>query len=119
RGSESIEEIIAYSHNVGAAEIGIATGQRAMYRTIRRFGFGDPTNVELPGENPGIVTKPADWSGSSLATISFGHGISITPLALLRAYAAIANGGVLLRPRVISAIEDANAKTVFRYGPEI
>jgi cell division protein FtsI/penicillin-binding protein 2 len=119
KGSESIEEIVAFSHNVGAAEIGIATGPRAMYRTIRKFGFGDPTNVELPGENPGIVTKPADWSGSSLATISFGHGISITPLALLRAYAAIANGGVLLRPRVISAIEDSSGKTVFRYGPEI
>ena len=54
-GSESIEEIIAYSHNVGAAEVGLATGGTWMYRTIRKFGFGDPTQVELPGENPGIV----------------------------------------------------------------
>jgi cell division protein FtsI/penicillin-binding protein 2 len=118
-GSESIEQIVAYSHNVGAAEIGMATGPTAMYRTIRRFGFGDPTHVELPGENPGIVTPPAEWSGSSLATISFGHGISITPLALARAYAAIANGGVLIRPRVVAAIQDANGKTLYRYGAGI
>ena len=117
--SESIEQIVAYSHNVGAAEVGLATGSAAMYRTIRSFGFGDPTQVELPGENPGIVTKPADFSGSSLATISFGHGISTTPIALARAYAAIANGGVLLRPRVVSAIQDANGKLLYRYGPEI
>ncbi|MBV8750216.1 MAG: penicillin-binding protein 2, partial [Candidatus Eremiobacteraeota bacterium] len=93
-GSETLEQIVAYSHNVGAAEVGLAVGPRAMYRTIREFGFGDPTEVELPGENPGIVAKPADWSGSSLATISFGHGISTTPIALIRAYAAIANGGL-------------------------
>ncbi|MDB5073185.1 MAG: stage sporulation protein [Candidatus Eremiobacteraeota bacterium] len=119
RGSESIEEIIAFSHNVGAAEIGLATGPRAMYRTIRKFGFGDGTAVELPGENPGIVTDPKDWSGSSLATISFGHGISTTPIALARAYAAIANGGLLMRPRIVSAIQDANGKQVYRYGPAI
>ena len=119
RGSESIEEIVAFSHNVGAAEIGLATGPRAMYRTIRKFGFGDGTRVELPGENPGIVTDPKDWSGSSLATISFGHGISTTPIALARAYAAIANGGLLMRPRIMSAIQDANGKLVYHYGPAI
>jgi cell division protein FtsI/penicillin-binding protein 2 len=118
-GTESIEQIVAFSHNVGAAEVGLATGPRAMYRTIRKFGFGDPTDVELPGENPGIVTDPKDWSGSSLATISFGHGISTTPIALARAYAAIANGGLLMRPRILAAIEDSNGKLVYRYGPEI
>ncbi len=118
-GNESIEQIVAYSHNVGAAEIGLATGPTAMYRTIRKFGFGDPTDVELPGENPGIVTPPSEWSGSSLATISFGHGISITPLALARAYATIANGGVLIRPRIVAAIQDANGKTLYRYGAEV
>jgi stage V sporulation protein D (sporulation-specific penicillin-binding protein) len=119
RGSESIEEIVAFSHNVGAAEIGLATGKTAMYRTIRKFGFGDSTKVELPGENPGIVIKPEDFSGSTLATISFGHSISTTPLALIRAYAAIANGGLLLRPRIVDALEDADGKVIYRYGREI
>src|SRR5581483_8441523 len=118
-GTESIEDIIAYSHNVGAAEMGMATGPAAVYKMIRAFGFGDPTNVGLPGENPGIVLPPDQWSGSSLATISFGHGISTTPLALARAYCAIANGGILLRPRILDAIEDATGKVVYRYGPEI
>jgi stage V sporulation protein D (sporulation-specific penicillin-binding protein) len=118
-GSERIEDIVAYSHNVGAAEIGLATGPSAMYRMIRSFGFGDPTQVELPGENPGIVNPPSQWSGSSLATISFGHSISITPLALIRAYAAIANGGLLLRPRIVEEIENGDGKTIYRYGREI
>ncbi|MBV9439321.1 MAG: penicillin-binding protein 2, partial [Candidatus Eremiobacteraeota bacterium] len=117
--AETLEDIIAYSHNVGAAEVGIATGKTQIYRTIRRFGFGDPTQVEIPGENPGIVNKPEDWSDSSLATISFGHGISTTPIALIRAYAAIANGGLLMRPRIVGAIEDADGRTLYRYGPEI
>lgn len=114
-GSESIEEIIAFSHNVGAAEIGLATGKRAMYATLQRFGFGHSTQVELPGENPGIVDRPENWSGSQLATISFGHGISITPIALIRAYAAIANGGLLLRPRIVHALIDDQGVVVHRY----
>ena len=118
-GSESIEDIIAYSHNVGAAEIGLAVGPRQMYRTIRAFGFGDSTQVELSGENPGIVPEVKDWSGSSLATISFGHGISTTPLALVRAYAAIANGGLLMRPRVVRALYDEKGNVLYHYPAEI
>lgn len=118
-GSESIEDIIAYSHNVGAAEIGMTVGKTALYRTIRAFGFGDPTEVELPGENPGIVDPPESWSGSQVATVSFGHGVSVTPLALVRAYAAIANGGVLLRPRIVRALEDPDGSVVYRYPAEI
>ncbi|GAC1415170.1 MAG: penicillin-binding protein [Candidatus Velthaea sp.] len=118
-GSESLEDIIAYSHNVGAAEIGIAVGPHQMYKTIRAFGFGDPTQIELPGENPGIVPEVKDWSGSSLATISFGHGVSTTPIAMVRAYAAIANGGLLLRPRIVHALYDPSGNVLYRYGTEI
>jgi stage V sporulation protein D (sporulation-specific penicillin-binding protein) len=118
-GSETLEDIIAYSHNVGAAEVGIAIGARRLYRTIRAFGFGEPTKIEFAGENPGIVPLVGDWSGSSIATISFGHGISTTPLALARAYAAIANGGLLLRPRLVRALYDENGNVVYTYGAEI
>ena len=117
--TESIEDIIAYSHNVGAAELGAQVGPAQMYRTIRAYGFGDPTQIELPGENPGIVPPVSDWSGSSLATISFGHGISTTPIALVRAYAAIANGGLLMRPRIVRELQDAGGKTIYHYPPEI
>jgi stage V sporulation protein D (sporulation-specific penicillin-binding protein) len=118
-GPESIEDIITYSHNVGAAEVGMAVGQRTLYATIRKFGFGEPTHIELPGENPGIVPALADWSGSSLATISFGQGISTTPLAMIRAYAAIANGGVLMRPRIVRALYNQDGSLAYEYGAEI
>jgi stage V sporulation protein D (sporulation-specific penicillin-binding protein) len=118
-GSESLEQIIVLSHNVGAAEIGIATGPHDLYKTIRAFGFGDPTSIELPGENPGIVPTPDQWSGSSTATISFGHGISTTPIALVRAYAAIANGGMLLRPRIVHALVGEDGVPFFTYPTEV
>jgi stage V sporulation protein D (sporulation-specific penicillin-binding protein) len=117
--TESLEDIVAYSHNVGAAEVGMRIGAPTLYAMIRSFGFGDFTHVEFRGENPGIVPPVSEWSGSSLATISFGHGISTTPIALTRAYAAIANGGLLMRPRLVHALEDANGKVIYTYGPEV
>jgi cell division protein FtsI/penicillin-binding protein 2 len=117
--TETLEDIIAYSHNVGAAEVGMRIGARTFYRMIRRFGFGDPTGIDFPGENPGIVPPVDQWSGSSLATISFGQGISTTPIAMIRAYAAIANGGLLLKPRLIHAECDANGTVITSYGPQI
>jgi stage V sporulation protein D (sporulation-specific penicillin-binding protein) len=118
-GSETLEEIVAKSHNVGAAEVGLTIGRTTMYRTMRAFGFGDPTQVDLPGENPGILPALADWSATSLPTMSFGHGVAITPLALIRAYAAIANGGLLLRPRVLEAILDPDGRVIYRYGRQV
>ncbi len=117
--TETLEDIIAYSHNVGAAEVGMRIGAPTLYRMMRSFGFGDPTGIDFPGENPGIVAPVNEWSGSSLATISFGQGISTTPIALIRAYAAIANGGLLLKPRLIHAECDENGKVITSYGPQI
>ncbi len=119
RGTETLGDIIAYSHNVGAAEVGLRIGSRTMYDMMRRFGFGDVTEAGLPGENPGIVPRLEDWSQTSLPTMAFGHGIAVTPLALARAYAAIANGGVLLRPRILSAIIDSDGHELYRYDREV
>jgi cell division protein FtsI/penicillin-binding protein 2 len=118
-GTETLEDIIAYSHNVGAAEVGLRIGAPTLYDMMRRFGFGNATGVGLPGENPGIVPALAGWSATSLPTMSFGHGIAVTPLGLARAYAAIANGGLLIRPRILSAILDGDGNEVYRYRPEI
>ncbi len=117
--TENLEEIIAKSHNVGAAEVGLTIGRKTMYDAMVRFGFGSPTKVGLPGENPGILPAVATWSATSLPTIAFGHGVATTPLALARAYAAIANGGLLMRPRILSAIYDGAGRLVYRYRPEI
>lgn len=119
RDSERLEDIIAYSHNVGAAEVGMRIGRKTMYDTMRRFGFGDPTQLGLPGENPGIVPAIESWSATSLPTIAFGHGIATTPIAMARAYCAIANGGLLMRPRILSAIYDGDGTLVYRYSGEV
>lgn len=118
-GTETLEQIIEYSHNVGAAEVGMAIGEQTFYDMERKAGFGSPSEIELPGENPGIVPAPAEWSDSSLATMSFGQGVSTTPIAMARYYCAIANGGLLMRPRVVRAILDAQGKVIYQYPAEI
>ena len=117
--TESLEEIIVKSHNVGAAEVGMRIGSRTLYAAMQKYGFGTSTKVGLPGENPGILLPLKEWSATSLPTMSFGHGIATTPLGLARFYCAIANGGLLLRPRILSAIVDPNGAVVYRYGREI
>ena len=117
--TETLQEIVAYSHNVGAAEVGLAIGAQNFYDMERNAGFGDVSDVELPGENPGIVPAPEQWSELSLPTISFGQGVSMTPIAMARYYCAIANGGMLLRPRIVHAIEDQHGKVVYDYPPEV
>jgi len=117
--SETLEDIIAYSHNVGAAEVALSIGAKTFYAMEQRAGFGAPTHVGFAGENPGIVPSPPEWSDSSLATMAFGQGVSVTPLALARYYCAIANGGLLVRPRLLRAIFDSQGRLVYQYGPEI
>ncbi len=118
-GSESLEQIIALSHNVGAAEVGMHIGARTFYAMELAAGFGTPTQIGLPGENPGIVPNPKGWSDSSLATMSFGQGVSVTPIAMARFYCAIANGGTLVRPRILRAIENSAGDVVYQYRTEI
>lgn len=117
--SETLEQIVQYSHNVGAAEVGLAIGAKTLYAMERKAGFGSPTGVALPGENPGLVPPPAQWSGSSLATMSFGQGVSVTPLAMARYYCAIANGGLLMQPRVVRVVYDQQGNLMQRYEPKV
>jgi len=116
---DTLETIIADSLNVGTANVALHIGGRTFYDMERRAGFGDPTQIGLAGENPGIVPQPSEWSGSSLATMSFGQGVSVTPIAMARYYAAIANGGLLMRPRILRSILDAQGNTIYAYPPEI
>ncbi len=117
--SETLGQIIEFSHNVGAAEVGMSIGAKTFYAMERRAGFGDPTGVELPGENPGIVPPPRDWSAPSLATMSFGQGVSVTPIAMARYYCAIANGGLLMQPHIVRAVYDQQGKLVRSVAPHV
>jgi len=117
--NETVDDIVTYSHNVGAAEIAMRTGEQTMYDYIKRFGLDVPTGVDLPGESGGIVGTPDVWYGSRLATIGFGQGVSVTALQMADAYCAVANGGLLMRPRIVREIVGPDDKIVKSYRPEI
>jgi cell division protein FtsI (penicillin-binding protein 3) len=111
RGYERLDtsEILAQSSNVGAIKIGLKMGDRRFDKWVRRFGFGRPTGVDLPGEERGIVLRPEQYSGSSMGNLPIGQGISVTPMQMATAYAAIANGGTLRPPRIVRRVDGREA----------
>jgi len=114
----TVHKATAHSSNVCYAQIGMKVGAERMYRYARLFGFGQPTRVALPGEAPGQIRNPSSWSARSLASISFGQEVLVTPIQLLMAYCAVANDGVLLRPRIASALVDENGEPVREFPVE-
>ena len=96
--------ILQQSSNVGAVEIGQKLGERRFDYWVRRFGFGQPTGVDLPGEESGIVLPLSKYSGSSMGNLPIGQGIAVTPIQMGAAYAAIANGGVLRSPHIVQSV---------------
>ena len=95
--------ILAESTNVGTVQVAQALGGERLHDYVRRFGFGERTGVDLWGEDPGAVPPYEEWSGSSIANIPIGQGLTVTPLQLAAGYAAIANGGLEVTPRVAAA----------------
>ena len=106
-GLMSFEEVMMHSSNVGAIRVGLALGEDRFYRYIRRFGFGDRTGIQLPGETPGLVRRTARWSQVSNASISIGQEIGVTPLQIVGAFATVANGGLRVAPRIIDRVVDS------------
>ncbi len=103
-GELSVREVIERSSNVGTVKIALALGENEFFKYTRAFGFGMKTGVALPGEARGILHKPTAWSMSTLPTMAIGYGVSVTGVQLATAYCAVANGGLLLRPRIIRSI---------------
>ncbi|MDQ3091329.1 MAG: penicillin-binding protein 2, partial [Actinomycetota bacterium] len=101
----STTEILAQSSNVGTIKIGQELGARRFDQWVRRFGFGAPTGLDLPGEEAGLVLDLDRYSGSSMGNLPIGQGVAVTPMQLASGYAAIANGGVLRSPHVVSAVD--------------
>jgi cell division protein FtsI (penicillin-binding protein 3) len=94
-------DILAQSSNVGSVMIGLKLGATRFDRWVRRFGFGRPTGIELPGEERGILHRPSEYSGSSMGNMPIGQGLSVTPIQMATAYTAVANDGVLREPYLI------------------
>jgi cell division protein FtsI (penicillin-binding protein 3) len=100
-GIFTVSDILARSSNVGAVRIGQRLGERRFDKWVRRFGFGRMTGLPLPGESPGIVPRVEDYSGASIGNMPLGQGLAVTPMQMVDAYAAIANGGVFVKPRLV------------------
>jgi len=99
------EEIIKHSSNVGAVTIALSMGEKMFWEGIKNFGFGEITGVELPGEEKGLFYDYKTWPASTIGALAIGQSISVTPLQLLRAACAIANGGYLVTPSIVKEIE--------------
>ena len=104
--------VLAKSSNTGTVMVAQKLGAERMYDAMKRFGYGEKTGLGLPGESRGVVPKPVDWSGTSIATIPIGQGVSTNVIQIASVYATIANGGVRVTPSVIKAVADANGKLV-------
>lgn len=109
-------DIITHSSNVGTIMVAKQIGSDGMAEYLAKFGYGQPTGVGLPGESGGILPQVYEWSGTSMATIPIGQGVSVTPLQMVNVYATVANGGVWTQPQIVKGTVDGNG--AFHPAPE-
>src|SRR5712692_6864650 len=103
-GLLSVSDILAQSSDVGAIKIALRLGAPKFYEYLRAFGFGQPTGVDLPGESKGLLRHLENWSAISIGSISMGQEVGVTPVQLISAVSAIANGGMLCKPHVVAEL---------------
>ncbi|MHC4187089.1 MAG: peptidoglycan D,D-transpeptidase FtsI family protein [Planctomycetota bacterium] len=111
-GNLNLKEILVNSSNIGMAKIGQRMGKDRLYRGMKLFGFGKRTEIDLPGEESGLLWDVNKWTGYSVTRIPFGQEVSVTSMQLLRAFCILANGGKAVRPFVVRAIVDDEGKIV-------
>ncbi|ROO85144.1 peptidoglycan synthetase FtsI [Actinocorallia herbida] len=109
--------ILATSSNVGTILAGEPLAKEDLHRYLRAFGFAEPTGVNLPGETPGLLARPADWSGADRYPISYGQAVSVSSLQMASVYATIANGGVRTTPSVVAGTYDERGRFVPAAAP--
>jgi cell division protein FtsI/penicillin-binding protein 2 len=110
RDSLSFRQIMELSSNIGLAKLAIELGGEQLYQTTSKFGLGRQTGIELPGESAGSIGRPNRWSEYTTAALSMGHAVAVNSLHLAMAFAAVANGGELLKPRLVIGGLDHNRK---------
>jgi cell division protein FtsI/penicillin-binding protein 2 len=115
----SVRDVLIKSSNIGAAKLALSVGEWKFYEYIRRFGFGERTGIELPGEINGLIRSPQSWSKISITRIPMGHEVGVTPLQMTVAMAAIANGGKLITPRIVKSITTSDGKIVSSLSPVV
>jgi len=112
-------KIIQYSSNIGVTKVAEKLNKERYSKYIAKFGFGQPTGIDLPGEATGSVRRAEKWAAIDLATHAFGQGISVTPLQLVMAYGAVANGGFLMRPFVVRRATGPDGRMLWENQPHV
>ena len=110
-------QVLEKSSNIGMVKAGQLLEKNKMYQYARDFGFGNYTGIRLPGETPGILKNPKDWSEISLSRLSFGQGVGVTAVQLISAFSCLANGGMLMEPMIAKRIIDSRGKVVTEFHP--
>lgn len=119
-GDETLREAMNQSCNVVFVDLGRKIGKDLFYKYIQAFGFGESTGIDLNGEERGIIPYSVkSIKEVNLATMSYGHGVAVTPLQLINAISAISNGGNLMKPRLVKELVDENGEVQISYDPEI
>ncbi len=117
-GTITLAQVLAKSSNVGMAKTARRIDEGIFYQYARNLGFGQPTYIDLPGEVSGTLKRPSDWSRTTLTSMSIGYEVSVTPLQLLSAYSALANGGVLVEPYVVAERRSITGKRLWTQRPD-
>src|SRR5271156_4746054 len=104
-GLLSVRDVLAHSSDVGSIKIALSLGAPRFYDTMRKFGIGQLTGIELPGENRGLLRPLENWTASSIGSVAIGQEVSVTPVQIISAISAIANGGTLFKPRIVKEIQ--------------
>lgn len=107
-GTVTFTDVVKESLNTGFAQVGLRLGAERLTEYTKKFGFGEPTGIYLPGEEAGILFNPDDMRDSDIATMSIGQSIAVTPLQLITAVSAIANDGILLKPHIVKTVKNAD-----------
>lgn len=117
-GVLTVGGILKRSSNVGAVKIARRLGRDKLHDAFLRFGFGKKTGIELPGEETGLVRPAERWGEIGLATHAYGYGLSVTPIQVAAAFAAVANGGTYHPPRIVREVRGDGGKVIYRHEPE-
>lgn len=117
-GSLTVHDGLVKSSNIMMAKLGIQLGEQKFYEYVRKFGFGEPAGIALPGEIRGMVHPPHRWSKLSITRMPMGHEVGATPLQMTAAMCAIANGGRLMLPQIVDRIVDNEGRVVAHYPPQ-
>lgn len=114
----TLKEVIQFSSNIGATKVAERVGAKRLYETLGAFGFGEKTGIDCPGETEGRLRHYQGWRTIDHANIAFGQGVSVSAVQLISAVSAIANHGIMMKPRIVKAITGANGQIIETHDPE-